>query len=124
MGKKGLVVRVCRSSNQPKCIQQKRAGTQKEEKVHTLSGSRPQSNLPLLAVVSVNGAPLAMETDMGATVSLISENTYMSCWSTKARPHLEHTNVLLKAYAGRNLSVAGHIIDTFSYQNQSHRLSL
>ena len=92
--------------------------------MHTLSGSAPQSDPPLLAVVSVNGAPLAMEIDTGATVSLICKSTYTNRWSTRSRPHLEHTSVLLKTYSGRNLSVLGQIVVTVTYCEQSHRLPL
>ena len=74
--------------------------------------------------MSVNVAPLAMEIDTGATVSLISESTYTNRWSTRSRPHLEHTSVLLKTYSGGNLSVLGQIVVTVTYREQSHRLPL
>ena len=64
---------------------------------------------PILVNVEVDGQNLSMELDTGASVSLISEKTYLSSWTDRERPPLHHTNKKLKTYTGELILLKGEI---------------
>ena len=74
--------------------------------------------------LTVNGATLSMEVDTGASVSLISENTYRSTWLTKKRPPLQPSDARLYTYPGELIQVLGTISVTVCYKDQVKQLSL
>ena len=49
--------------------------------------------------LTVNGEPLRMEVDTGATLSVISEVTYRQMWGNK-RPPLGQSKARLRTYTG------------------------
>ena len=61
---------------------------------HTQSSNRSP---PILITLKVNGADLTMELDTGATLSLISEQTYKKIIPVKAAPHLVDLKAQLKS---------------------------
>ena len=65
-----------------------------------------------------------MEVDTGAALSVISESTYLSTWSTRERPPLKPSNATLSTYSGESLEVCGAIIIPIAYKQQSKQLRL
>ena len=57
--------------------------------------------------VVVNGKPLRMEIDTGASLSIIGQEMYDSLWGDNERPTLENTNVVLQTYTGEKLKPKG-----------------
>ena len=59
-----------------------------------------------------------MENDTGASVSLISEQTFQKLWSGKNAPGLRRPLVQLRTYSGKQLKVIGEIDAKVQYGNQ------
>ena len=72
----------------------------------------------------MNGASLTMEVDTGASVSLISENTYRTTWTAAKRPPLQPSDTRLYTYSGELIEVLGAITVTVCYKQQTKQLSL
>ena len=68
-----------------------------------MSGSRPD---PIVTTICVDGKLLSMEIDTGATLSIISEETWNQHWSTP-RPRLEGTRDTLRTHTGQCVKVTG-----------------
>ena len=78
----------------------------------------------MLVKLIVNGATLSMEVDTGASVSLISENTYRNTWLAKKRPPLQPSDAHLYTYSGELIQVLGTIFVTVCYKGEVKQLSL
>ena len=65
---------------------QYRHANNNSDQVFQCTGS---STPPMRVEMTVNGASLTMEVDTGASVSLISENTYRTTWTAAKRPPLQ-----------------------------------
>ena len=93
-----------------------------QEDVYTLFHMGESNKAPYLVELSVNGAPLHMEVDTGAAVSLISEATYRSIGDPL--PQLHPTTVRLRTYSGEQLTVLGSLAVAVKYRNQEADLTL
>ena len=62
---------------------------------------------PLYATVIVNGQPLSMEVDTGASVSIASQETFESIREGESSLELEAPTVRLKTYTGEPIKVCG-----------------
>ena len=71
---------------------------------------------PYIVKVTLNHAPLDMELDTGAAVSLISKATYDHLWKTA--PQLVPTTTRLRMYSGQQLVVLGTLTVTVKYEAQ------
>ena len=81
----------------------------------------------LQVVVRVNSTDIKMEVDTGATLSVISEETYKSLWpNPHSAPTLSHTHSLplLKTYIGEPIKVKGQLEVNVSYNDQQKKLNL
>jgi len=58
------------------------------------------SSAPILVTLEVNGVNLTMELDTGATLSIISEETYHKLFSADKAPTLKASQAQLKTYTG------------------------
>ena len=133
--KKGHIARVCRSkAKQQKGgrttvyrkppgktnvihIDEKEVGTE-----YTVNQLQDKQKSPYTVELSVNGAPLKMEVDTGAAVSLISEATYKRLW--KNPPKLKPTTTRLRTYSGQQLVVLGTLVVNVKYETQQVARSL
>ena len=52
---------------------------------------------PMRVELTLNGASLTMEVDTGASVSLISENSYRTTWTAAKRPTLQPSETPVSA---------------------------
>ena len=128
--KKGHIAKVCRSK--PKVTHQQ-GMRHKSENTHKVDMQEPdateyrlftvssQTSAPLMIKLIVNGQPLQMELDTGASVSLISEQEYNQ-WCDA--PALEKSPVILRTYTGENLSILGTITVIATYNSQTNTLPL
>ena len=103
-GKRGHIAKVCRSRRRGESSQPK--PSKKHQKTHHVGDDTEDTteeaapyNLfavaeqktaapPLMVDMKVNKAPLRMELDTGASVSLISKETYTKLWPASQRPEL------------------------------------
>ena len=74
--------------------------------LYTVKGPRPD---PIVTSLNVDGQMLQMEVDTGATLSVVSEETWRRHW-TRPRPHLEHSHDTLRTYTGQCVKIKG-IVD-------------
>ena len=78
---------------------------------------------PIEVSVTVDGVPMTMQLDTGATVSVISEHTYHSTWPHN-RPALQPSSTKLRTYSGEELEVIGSISVQVCYVDQQEELPL
>lgn len=83
-----------------------------------------QKTNPFVLTLMVDGVKLPMEIDTGASVSIISENTFKSSWPGKTAPVLEHAKARLRTYSREELEVLGKIHVNVCYQNQHKAMEL
>ncbi len=81
------------------------ANREGEREAYTLFVINTQRVNPIEVELTVNGADMTMELDMGAAISIIGEQTYRSTWPS-ATP-LEPSTVKLGTYSGDELVVLG-----------------
>ena len=83
-----------------------------------------QGTDPLLVTLSADQADLQMEIDTGASVSVISEDTYLSVWPGDQRPVLQKSTAQLRTYSGELMHVCGTITVCVFYRQQQKTLPL
>ena len=76
---------------------------------------------PFTVDVKLNGKPLSMELDTGATVSLISQNTFKRLFPGT---ELQQSSTKLHSYSGESISVLGQLQVDVSYDDQCVELPL
>ena len=73
---------------------------------------------------TINGVDVTMETDTGASLSIISEKTYKKVWPKKSAPKLQPTRVNLWTYTREKMEVLGKINVMVEINNQKVSLDL
>ena len=79
---------------------------------------------PLTITVQVNQTDLQMEIDTGGTVSLISEKTYKTQWSSQMQPKFKVSDVRLHTYTKERIDVLGSIVVEIIHKTQKKSLQL
>jgi len=126
-GKIGHLKKVCRSSNsqQPPVGLVEDTSTTNQgqyDLYHIEDSTVPRSSKnPYKVTLSVEGKSVQMEIDTGASLSLVSEQTYKELWP--ATP-LQKTTVKLKTHTGTPLKVLGSMNATVCYEQQAVKLPL
>ena len=82
------------------------------------------SSKPFQAVVKVNGTPITMEIDTGASASIVSEETFTSLQSGQSKLKLDQASVRLLTYTGESITVVGSTQVTVEYKGQTRTLPL
>ena len=131
-GKQGHLKRMCRQG-QPQTRQHSDGKEATKKRIGTVTNATTSSSDGLYAIndkssvkpftvdVKLNGKPFSMELDTGATVSLISENTFKQLFpGTKLQP----SNTQLHSYSRESISVLGQIQVEVSYGDQCVKLPL
>ena len=79
---------------------------------------------PILVILKVNGSDREMELDTGATLSVISEQTYHKLFSTGKAPTLRNVMTQLTIYTGEAIEILGEVEVTVQYKSQEKSLNL
>jgi len=79
---------------------------------------------PIEVSVTLSNVETTMEVDTGATLSIMSEETYNRLWDRHARPPLIPSSAQLSTYTGEKISVLGAINVDVYYQHLQHKLQL
>ncbi len=77
-------------------------------------GSKPET--PLKITVDINGQPVEMEVDTGASLSVVSETTFRWCWPGVK---LLETSIQLRTYTGEPVRVKGQVRVDIAYKGQA-----
>ena len=124
--KKGHIAKVCHSRLKQKSGTHQMPAEDDTEPLeyslfHTQSSNRSP---PILITLKVNGADLTMELDTGATLSLISENTYKKIFPVETAPHILNSKAQLKTYTGEVIKVLGAIEVEVTHNEQKKQMNL
>ena len=79
---------------------------------------------PLEVSLHVNQVDMTMKVDTGATLSVISEQTYDHLWPKELAPPLRPSPAKLRTYTGERIAVKGTIDVNVIYQKQESQLGL
>ena len=79
---------------------------------------------PLKVTVCVDNVELDMEVDTGASVSIISEETYNRLWPEGQQSSLQESAITLRTYSGEQLSIKGTLPVDIQHKDQKACLQL
>ena len=68
--------------------------------------------------VTVNGFPIDMELDTGASLSIMSEEMFAKLHSNGKLPKLQNTETALRTYTGEEVKQRGSLNVMVSYENK------
>ena len=150
-GKKGHIARACRSkpaatppTTQKSVTQKQQSRRPRRQQTNLLTEEYPEDTdsdadvdpvyslftvshrtaKPIRVNVQLNQTFLNMEVDTGASVSVISKDTYSKLWPSALAPPIESSDVQLQTYTGHSLPVLGTIDVDVSYKHQTAKLPL
>ena len=86
--------------------------------------SNMTSNSPYPALINTNGSPLRMEIDTGASVSVISEETFQTIQRGDQLLQLKEMSVQLWTYTGDLIPVRGSVLIPVEHNTRSLTLPL
>lgn len=72
----------------------------------------------------IQDASVCMEVDTGATLSIMSQNTFKSTWPNQSAPTIWPTSAQLRTYTGEKIKVIGAVDIDVQYQTQKAQLNL
>ena len=79
---------------------------------------------PIVVEVCINTVPVKMELDTGASLSILSSNTYQSLTRKTDIKPIEESTATLKTYTGQAIPVLGKVKVSVSYNNHVVDLSI
>ena len=85
-------------------------------------GSDPRQ--PIILDFTINNVPVKMEFDTGASLSIISYQTYKHIAKVNKTEQLQKSNIILKTYTGESLNIIGEISVCVSYGGKKEELSV
>ena len=127
--KKGHLAKVCRKKHKQRTeqtnavtIEQTPASgsTQEYTMYHVQSGT----SKPYKATIMVNGNPIWMEIDTGASVSVVGEETFNTIQRGEKPLKLEKSSVQLQTYTGGEIPVLGSVLVPVEHNHQTLTLPL
>ena len=86
-----------------------------------VSDQHPKNN-PIWVSVKLNDKECQMQVDTGASVSLMSENTYQKLWSCP--PKLDPSKMRLHTHTGEEIQVLGSLVLDVSHNRQQADLPI
>ena len=130
-GKKGHIGKVCRSKKAGSSLGASKTALKVQDSIdvadtleYTLFPVSDQQAKPVLTTVLVDGKELCMEVDTGASVSLVSEETFHKLWGKERSSQLQSSRVKLRTYTGQNISVIGSTMVKVQSSGQVEHLPL
>ena len=130
--RRGHIVAICRQKLKRQSTPQRRSthvveaeGTDPPaEYTEPLNNVRTPNSKPLLATLQIQGTPVQMEIDTGATLSVMTYDTYSNTWNGKQAPPIKPTTANLRTYTGEAIKVVGAIDVDVEYEGQQAKLNL
>ena len=127
--KKGHIAKVClkRDKSNPeqahsvKDQSPQQDPTKEYQLLHVGAGS---SNTPYHALLQLNGHPVQMEVDTGASVSVVGEEVFKSVRLGEKVLELQPSVVQLRSYTGEEIPVRGSALVSVAHNGQSATLPL
>ena len=95
-----------------------------DEMFHITQVSGQNSKGAYQVQLGINGVQTQMEVDTGASLSIMSAETYQTFCHPKAKPVLKKSTAVLKTYTGETIFPEGEIDVTVSYGDQIKSLKL
>ena len=77
-----------------------------------------------MVTIVIEGTPVQMEVDTGATLSLMNFSTFTSTWPEASAPVIQPTRARLRTYTGEEIVVKGAIDVKVKYREQEADLTL
>jgi len=93
-----------------------------EDSSYPMFAIRNQGSDPILREVHINRVPVKMELDTGATVSIITQNTYQKIAEQSNIQLLQQSDLKLKSYSGETLPILGQVSVVVMHQHQESEL--
>jgi len=90
-----------------------------KEENYTMYKVTATSVKPVVVTVSINNASLEMEVNTGASVFIISEETYNCLWFQAQASPLQESSVKLKTYGGEQIHVRDSTTVIVTYKEQT-----
>ena len=94
------------------------------EYTEPLNNVHTPNSKPLLATLRIQGAHVEMEIDTGATLSVMTYDTYSNTWNGDQAPPIKPTTANLRTYTGEAIKVVGAIDVDVEYEGQQAKLNL
>ena len=125
--KRGHIVKACRS----KGIQRRQVkrnnyveenDASQEDDAYTLFTLRNQGSAPIFKEVFFNGVYVEMELDIGAAVTVITQETYQKIAQQSHMAPLQSSDLRLKSYSGESIVVYGQVPVVVKYAPLEHEL--
>ena len=85
---------------------------------------RAPNNKPITVELLTQGAPVSMVVDTGATLSIMTHQTYGSTWEKDQVPPIMSFTSKLCTYTGEKIEVMGVIDVDAEYKNHKAKLNL
>ena len=94
------------------------------EYTEPLNNVHTPNSKPLLATLQIQGAPVEMEVDTGATLLVMTYDTYSNTCNGDQAPPIKPTTANLHTYNGEAIKVVGAIDVDVEYEGQQAKLNL
>ena len=105
-------------------VQPDEASGDMESGEYNLFNVKDRNNHPMQVTATINGANLLLEVDTGATLSIISQNTYETLLADGKPPLLQPSGARLRTYTGEEIKVMGNLEVDVKLNGQEERLNL
>ncbi|CAC5377041.1 unnamed protein product [Mytilus coruscus] len=120
--KKGHIAKKCRNKSFNGNLKQDASSErERENEVYSVFHFGNKSNEANKVQINVNECEIAMEIDTGASVSIMSEDTYKEY---KWKFRIEPTSAKLRTYMGEQIPLIGRAIVNVNYKKQSAKLPI
>ena len=126
--KKGHLARVCRSKGRKQpprgahYIQEEGKDKPSADESYSLFTVRGKATDPIFQEVCINGVPVKMEVDTGASVTVVTQATYQKIKASSHIQPLQHSRVRLRTYTGETIPVLGQVPVKVSCGEKVHTL--
>ena len=110
-------------TTQPKLQTTHQVEHAEDDEVYRINNTTQKGETPITVRVHINGVGVEMEIDTGASITIMSEDTYRKLWPN-INESLRPTHVKLETYTGQQIRVKGSKMVQVQYGDQSKKLSL
>ena len=120
----GHLARRCRKRSQGRTHHVEREEVEPREEEYTMFQVTSGQTGPLHATITVNGSPLSMVIDIGASVSIASMKTFETIQQSEKTLELQESAAKLQTYTSEPIRVCGSMVVQVEHDGQSVPLPL